>query len=60
MPISLKNLQKLFQHLPTFGRKKRDYHIFGATRYLANTLGIMINEDNASDLIDQPLSIIEK
>jgi hypothetical protein len=60
MPISLKKIRKLFQHLPTFGRKKRDDHIFGPTRYLANTLGIIINEDNASDLIDQPMSIIEK
>jgi hypothetical protein len=60
MPINLKNLRKLFPYLPTFGRKKWDDHIFGATRYLANTLRIIINETDASDLIDQPMTTIEK
>ena len=59
-PVSLRNLRQHLQHLPTFTKKHRDDHLYGATRYLANTLGIIICEQNSSNLIDIPLSPNEK
>jgi hypothetical protein len=40
--------------------KKQDDHKYGAMRYMANTLGIQLEDTNVSDTIDQPMSIIEK
>ena len=42
-PTSIKHFRKLLLCLPAFAQKKsRDDHIFGAARYLANTLGILL------------------
>jgi len=59
-PISLRQFRTLHQHLPTFTNTKRDDHIFGAARYLANTLGIYLLESQSRDIIDQPMTSIEK
>jgi hypothetical protein len=59
-PTNLKHLRHLMQHIPTFMNTKRDDHIFGATRYLANSLGIMLTDHSNSDLIDQSMSAIDR
>jgi hypothetical protein len=59
-PTSLKHLRRLMQHIPTFVSTKRDDHIFGATRYLANSLGIMLIDHSNSDLVDQSMSAIDR
>lgn len=45
--------------LPTFSAKSRDDFIFGAARYLANTLGMLIQNTPSSNLIDPPLTNVE-
>jgi hypothetical protein len=45
--------------LPAFLQNSRDDHIFGAARYLANTLGILIQESPSANLIDTPMSNTE-
>ena len=60
-PISLRHLRHLLGHLPTFGNTcRRDDHIFGATRYIANTLGLKLETRCISENIDQPPSDIEQ
>jgi hypothetical protein len=59
-PISLADLRKLLQQISIFTTKKRDDHLYGATRYLANSLGIYICNTNASNLIDQPMTPVKK
>jgi hypothetical protein len=59
-PTLLKTIRQGLSYLPTFQSTKRDDHIFGATRYLANTLGIMTCDHNMSDAIDQPMTPTEK
>jgi hypothetical protein len=59
-PLSLRHFRKLHKHLPTFTNTKRDDHIFGAARYLANTLGISLLESQSRNTIDQPMTNIEK
>jgi hypothetical protein len=54
-PISLKQFRGLIKHLPTLSNSKRDDHIFGATRYLANILGVQIQNNDTRDNIDQPM-----
>jgi hypothetical protein len=52
-PVSLKHLRNMLAHLPTFANTRgRDDHIYGATRYVANTLGIKIEGSNVSEFID--------
>jgi hypothetical protein len=59
--ISLHHLRRLLGHLPTFGNtRRRDDHIFGATRYIANTLGFKLETRCISENIDQPPSDIEQ
>jgi hypothetical protein len=58
--LSLQQFRKLHQHLPTFMNTKHDDHIFGAARYLVNTLGISLIESQSRDIIDQPMTSIEK
>jgi hypothetical protein len=60
VPISLQKLWRLVQYLPTFTGKKRDDHIFGAARCIANTVGVSILDAHSSDLIDQPLPHSQK
>jgi hypothetical protein len=59
-PISLRKFRQLCQHLPTMANKRRDDHIFGAARYIANTLGIEILNNQVGNLINQPLSGLQK
>ncbi len=40
--MSIKAFRSALSFLPTFNSKTRDDYIFGAARYLANTLGILI------------------
>lgn len=40
--------------------KKQDDHKYGAMRYIANTLGIQLEDTNVSDTIDQPMSELRK
>jgi hypothetical protein len=54
-PIELKEIRQFLQYLPIFSHKKRDDHIYGASRYVANTLGIMLCDNNISELIDVPM-----
>ncbi len=54
-PISIKNFWKLLKHLLTMNCKKHDDSIYGAARYLANTLGIQI-ENNTYGTIDEVMS----
>jgi hypothetical protein len=59
-PITLTSLCQLLQHISIYKVRKRDDHIYGAMRYLANSLGISICNVNSSDLIDQPMTSVEK
>ncbi len=59
-PITLAKLRHLLQHISVFKIKKRDDHLYGATRYLANSLGIYICDTNMSDLVDQPMTPVGK
>jgi hypothetical protein len=55
-PVSLILCRQLFQYLPSVQNVKRDDHIYGAIRYLANTLGILITDINTSERVDQPMT----
>jgi len=60
-PTNLAHIRYLLQHLPSTATNKRNDHIYGATRYIANSLGLTIsNNTNMGDFIDKPLSSIEK
>jgi hypothetical protein len=59
-PTTLKHLRWLYLHSNIFLGKKRDDHIFGATRCLANTLGISIEDSTINNFIDQPMAPTEK
>jgi hypothetical protein len=59
-PITLTSLHQLLQHISAYKVRKRDDHLYGATRYLANSLGISIYDVNSSDLIDQPMTSVGK
>jgi hypothetical protein len=59
-PTNLRHVRKLFQHLPTFANRRRDDHIYGATRYISNTLGIMLMDGDTNNLIDQPMTNVER
>jgi len=59
-PTELRHVRKLFQHLPTFANKKRDDHIYGATRYISNTFGIMLMDGDKNNFIDQPMTNVER
>ena len=58
-PTDLKHIRRLLQHLPSCKNNKRD-HIYGATRYIANSLGLLINDTNVSSSIDTPMTTVEK
>jgi hypothetical protein len=54
-PISIKKFRQSLKHLPMMNYKKRDDSIFGAARYLANTLGIQI-KNATTGTIDEVMS----
>lgn len=52
-PISLRQLRTILTHLPTLqNTHKRDDHIYGATRYTANTLGLKLDSTCTSENVD--------
>jgi hypothetical protein len=55
--ISIKAFRNALAFLPTFNSKTSDDYIFGAARYIANTLGILIQNTPSSNLIDPPMTI---
>jgi len=60
IPISLRNLKTMMKYLPTLQNNcSRDDHMYGAIRYLANTLGIKLENTDASEPIDPPLSDVQ-
>ena len=58
--ISIKAFRSALAFLPFFNSKTRDDYIFGAARYVANTLGILIQNTPSSNLIDPPMTSTEK
>lgn len=52
--INIKELRCKLQHLPTMNQNKRDDCIFGVIRYVANSLGLCLNNATASS-IDEPM-----
>jgi hypothetical protein len=59
-PITLVQLRRLLKHLQIYNTDKRDDRIFGATRYIANSLGIQLCATNMSELVDQQMTNVEK
>jgi hypothetical protein len=59
-PTDLKHIHRILQHLPSCKNTERDDHIYGATRYIANSLGLLINDTNASSSIDTPMTAVEE
>jgi len=57
-PVSIKTLRKHLQYLPTLHQDKRDDSIFGVVRYLANSLGLRLNNATAAS-IDEPMSLLQ-
>jgi hypothetical protein len=57
--ISVQAFQKALSCSPTFNTKSQDDFIHGAARYLANTLGILIQSTLSSNLIGLPMTIVE-
>jgi hypothetical protein len=53
---TLKQFRRTLQHLPTLANKKRDDPIYGAARYLANSIGILINEATSQESLDAPMT----
>jgi hypothetical protein len=52
-PISLQNFRNLFRYLPIFVHTTRNDHVYGASRYLANTLGFTISDEVNNNRIDK-------
>jgi hypothetical protein len=57
--ISIKAFRKALSCLPSFSTNTRNDCIFGAARYLANTLGILISSTPSSNLMDPPMTNTE-
>ena len=55
-PISNKTFRQIWHCLPTFGKRTRNDLKFGVATYLANTLGILIEDASSSHTMDEPLS----
>ena len=57
---SLKEFRHLLRHLPSLqATTRRNDYIYGATRYIAKTLGIRITDNFGNDRLDQPMSDIQ-
>jgi hypothetical protein len=54
---TLKTFRRMFQYLPTFANKKRDDPIYGAAPYLANSIGIFINDATSQESLDAPMTV---
>ncbi len=55
--LSIKVFRKILSCLPTVNTNSCDDYIFGAPRYLANTLGILIKNTPSSNSIDPPMTL---
>jgi len=55
-PISIGGFRKLLKCLPSFANKSRNDHIYGAARYLANTICILITATPNCNLLDPPMT----
>ena len=53
---TLKQFRRTLQHLPTLANKKRDDPIYGAARYLANSIGFFINDATSQESLDAPMT----
>jgi hypothetical protein len=56
--VSIKKLRQSLQHLPTMNYTKHDDSIFGVVRYLANSLGLRLNNATAGS-IDEPMTLVQ-
>lgn len=57
VPISLKAFRKILHFLPSLSKTSRNDHKFGASTYLANTLGIMLQPSESCRIMDEPLNV---
>ena len=55
-PVSIKGFRKLLNFLPSFAGKSRNDHKFGAARYVANSLGVLIVDTPNCNLLDSPMT----
>jgi len=57
--ISIQQFRKILECLPTFANKSRDDIIFGAAKYVANTIGVKITQGHKTSTfaLDESLSI---
>ena len=54
-PTSLKAFRKILHYLPSLANTARNDYKFGASTYLANTLGILIHPTESCRIMDDPL-----
>jgi len=52
----IKTFRRMLTHLPSFANLSRDDLIFGAAKYLANTLGILLQNNAAFHMLDEALT----
>jgi hypothetical protein len=52
----IKTFWRMLTHLPSFADPSRDDLIFGAAKYLANTLGILLQNNTAFHTLDEALT----
>jgi len=58
-PTRIITLRKMLSRLPSFANNSRHDCIFGAAKYLANTLGILLQDNANSSAVDEALSANE-
>jgi hypothetical protein len=55
-PLSLKDFRKMVQFLPSLSKTSRNDHKFGASTYLANTIGVLLFPTASCRIMDEPIS----
>jgi hypothetical protein len=55
-PISIGGFRKLLKCLPSFATKARNDHKYGAARYVANTIGILLVATHNCNHLDPPMT----
>ena len=55
-PTSIRGFRKMLNFLPSFAGKSRNDHKFGAARYVANDLGILIVDTPNCNILDSPMN----
>ena len=58
-PCCIKKFRKLLCMLPTFQSNTRDDYIFGAVRYFANSLGILLPNSSSPSMLDEHMTSTE-